>query len=235
MIELTITPMEPRENVRAYVYRLLYHNIMSVRLTPGTAVSEQEVSSYLDISRTPVREAFIHLSQDGLVEILPQRGTFISKIDTSLIEENRFMRLTLERAVIRLACQDLPDMYLKQLDRSLEDQEEAMDAGDSARFMTLDNEMHGIIFTGCGKPHVWQTLMQANLDYLRSRALSVLNKEEMGIVYAKHQSLVNHIYGSMKRTRQNGISTNISTVSSSTWQRCGRPIPIFSSDERAVC
>lgn len=59
MIELTITPMEPRENVRAYVYRLLYHNIMAVRLTPGTAVSEQEVSSYLDISRTPVREAFI--------------------------------------------------------------------------------------------------------------------------------------------------------------------------------
>ena len=83
---------------------------MSVRLTPGTAVSEQEVSSYLDISRTPVREAFIHLSQDGLVEILPQRGTFISKIDTALIEENRFMRLTLERAVIRLACQDLPDV-----------------------------------------------------------------------------------------------------------------------------
>lgn len=191
MIELTITPMEPRENVRAYVYRLLYHNIMSVRLTPGTAVSEQEVSSYLDISRTPVREAFIHLSQDGLVEILPQRGTFISKIDTALIEENRFMRLTLERAVIRLACQD--HMYLRQLDQSLQDQKDAMDAGDSARFMTLDNEMHGIIFAGCGKPHVWQTLMQANLDYLRSRALSVLNKEEMGIVYAKHQSLVNHI------------------------------------------
>ena len=174
MIELTITPMEPRENVRAYVYRLLYHNIMAVRLTPGTAVSEQEVSSYLDISRTPVREAFIHLSQDGLVEILPQRGTFVSKIDTALIEENRFMRLT-------------------QLDQSLNDQKEAMDAGDSARFMTLDNEMHGIIFAGCGKPHVWQTLMQANLDYLRSRALSVLNTEEMDIVYAKHQSLVTHI------------------------------------------
>ena len=193
MIELTITPMEPRENVRAYVYRLLYHNIMAVRLTPGTAVSEQEVSSYLDISRTPVREAFIHLSQDGLVEILPQRGTFVSKIDTALIEENRFMCLTLERAVIRLACQELPDMYLKQLDQSLNDQKEAMDAGDSARFMTLDNEMHGIIFAGCGKPHVWQTLMQANLDYLRSRALSVLNTEEMDIVYAKHQSLVTHI------------------------------------------
>lgn len=79
MIELTITPMEPRENVRAYVYRLLYHNIMAVRLTPGTAVSEQEVSSYLDISRTPVREAFIHLSQDGLVEILPQRGPLFLK------------------------------------------------------------------------------------------------------------------------------------------------------------
>ena len=233
MIELTITPMEPRENVRAYVYRLLYHNIMSVRLTPGTAVSEQEVSSYLDISRTPVREAFIHLSQDGLVEILPQRGTFISKIDTALIEENRFMRLTLERAVIRLACQDLPDMYLKQLDQSLQDQKEAMDAGDSARFMTLDNEMHGIIFAGCGKPHVWQTLMQANLDYLRSRALSVLNKEEMGIVYAKHQSLVNHIRQHETDQAEADINEHIDRILIDL-RRCGRPIPIFSSDEGSV-
>ena len=94
--------------------------------------------------------------------------------------------------------------------------------------------MHGIIFAGCGKPHVWQTLMQANLDYLRSRALSVLNKEEMGIVYAKHQSLVNHIR-QHETDRQKWISMNTLTASSSTWRRCGRPIPIFSSDEGPVC
>lgn len=193
MIELTITPMEPRENVRAYVYRLLYHNIMEVRLTPGTAISEQEISTRLGISRTPVREAFIHLSQDGLVEILPQRGTFVSKIDLDLIEENRFMRFHLEKAIIQLACKGLPDTYWAQLTDSLAAQKEAMDAGECRRFLTLDNEMHGILFASVGKPHIWQTMMQANLDYLRTRALTVLKDNEMQMIYAKHQSLLKHI------------------------------------------
>ena len=63
MIELQTQAAEPRENVRSYVYRTLYNNIMSVQLAPGTAMSEKEVASILETSRTPVREAFIHLAQ----------------------------------------------------------------------------------------------------------------------------------------------------------------------------
>ena len=54
---------EPRENVREYAYRVLYDNIMNLHLVPGTAMSEQELSTMLSVSRTPVREAFIRLSQ----------------------------------------------------------------------------------------------------------------------------------------------------------------------------
>lgn len=55
MIDLTITPPLRRETVRSYVYRMLYDNIMSLHLTPGTAMSEQEVANLLKTSRTPVR------------------------------------------------------------------------------------------------------------------------------------------------------------------------------------
>jgi len=194
MVDLKIKPMERRENVRSYVYRLLYDNIMSVYIPPGTVVSEQETSSHLRISRTPVREAFIHLSQDGLVEIFPQRGTFVAKINTALIEENRFMRITLERAIIRQACSHLTEETRARLEQSLQAQRRAMENRNSERFMALDNEMHGIIFAGCGKAYIWKVMMQANLDYQRARALAVLTEEEMNVVYTKHVSLLHHIF-----------------------------------------
>lgn len=103
MIDLTITPPLRRETVRSYVYRMLYDNIMSLHLTPGTAMSEQEVADLLKTSRTPVREAIIHLGQDRLLDILPQRGTFVSRLHTQMIREARFMRIVLEEAVMKVS------------------------------------------------------------------------------------------------------------------------------------
>lgn len=106
MENLELFEKAPNETVREYAYRVLYENIMSLKLPPGTAMSEQELSGILNVSRTPVREAFIRLSQKGLLEILPQRGTFVSKIHTEQLAEFRFFRVTLERAIVELACQD---------------------------------------------------------------------------------------------------------------------------------
>ena len=93
MENLELFEKAPNETVREYAYRVLYENIMSLKLPPGTAMSEQELSGILNVSRTPVREAFIRLSQKGLLEILPQRGTFVSKIHTEQLAEFRFFRI----------------------------------------------------------------------------------------------------------------------------------------------
>lgn len=104
MEQIQLLEKEPRETVREYAYRVLYQNIMTMHLIPGTAMSEQELSNVLGVSRTPVREAFIRLSQKGLLDILPQRGTFVSKINTDQLSEFRFLRVTLENAIVKLAC-----------------------------------------------------------------------------------------------------------------------------------
>ena len=69
------------ETARSYAMRVLLYNIIHVELQPGSAVSENELSSALSLSRTPIREALIELNRIGLVEILPQRGSYISKIN----------------------------------------------------------------------------------------------------------------------------------------------------------
>ena len=116
MDKLELREKEPHETVREYAYRVLYQNIMTLKLPPGTAMSEQELSGILKVSRTPVREAFIRLAQSGLLEVLPQRGTFVSKIHTEQLAEFRFFRVTLERGIMELACQEFLDPWKTKLE-----------------------------------------------------------------------------------------------------------------------
>ena len=97
---MVILQKERSENSRSYAVRVLLYNIIHLELQPGTAVSENELSTTLSLSRTPVREALIELNRIGLVEILPQRGSYISKIDYNIVEESRFLRLVTENAIL---------------------------------------------------------------------------------------------------------------------------------------
>lgn len=187
MIDLEITPPLQRETVRSYVYRMLYDNIMSLHLPPGSAMSEQEVADLLKTSRTPVREAFIHLGQDHLLDILPQRGTFVARLHTQMIREARFMRVVMEEA-----CQGLPESCLRQLYEILERQQKAADAGDKRAFFEADNAFHETVFSGCGRPHIWQTLMRASLDYSRARVLNAF-LEPKEIPLSVHEDMLKAI------------------------------------------
>ncbi|MFR6216027.1 MAG: GntR family transcriptional regulator [Enterocloster bolteae] len=69
----------------------------------------------LHLSRTPVREALIELNKVGLVEIQSERESCIAKIDYELIGESRFMRLMLENAVLKLACESISQEYMDKL------------------------------------------------------------------------------------------------------------------------
>ena len=152
MENLELFEKAPNETVREYAYRVLYENIMSLKLPPGTAMSEQELSGILHVSRTPVREAFIRLSQKGLLEILPQRGTFISKIHTEQLAEFRFFRVTLERAIVELACQDFPDPWRTKLEFCIFEQGKFITSKDAEKFFKSDNTLHSLLYEGCGKP-----------------------------------------------------------------------------------
>lgn len=191
---LVLVEKDNRETVREYAYRILYQNIMDLHLVPGTAMSEQEFSAVLSVSRTPVREAFISLAQKGLLDVLPQRGTFVSKIDTEQISEFRFLRVTLEKAIVELACQVFTDEWRDKLQICLRKQGPVVEQRDSNAFFKCDNEMHKILYDGCSKSHIWQIIQDSNLDYLRARVLNVTAaKEQMHILYAQHQAIVEAI------------------------------------------
>ena len=117
-------------SIRENVYRVIRENITSLQLAPGTTVSTQELAAKLqeqiaidmNVSRTPVREAFIRLQKEDLVEITPQKGTMVSRIDLTRAEKERFIRESLETAILPLFLQNCTEPDLKELELLIEKQ-----------------------------------------------------------------------------------------------------------------
>lgn len=181
----------PYENARSYAIRVLMYNIINLELPPGSAVSENELSTALSLSRTPVREALIELSRINLVEILPQRGSYISKIDYELVEESRFMRLVMEIAILKLACEGISQEYITKLENNLKEQSKYTELENAAEFMELDNEFHRLIFESVNKMWSYKIVNDQMVHFNRLRALSLKSiknkyslKDHEDILYA---------------------------------------------------
>ena len=68
-------------STRDFSYQILKTKILNLELKPGTKISEKEIADELSVSRTPVREAFMMLAQEDLLDVIPQIGTIVSKIN----------------------------------------------------------------------------------------------------------------------------------------------------------
>lgn len=109
LLNLSIDTDIDSRTMKDYVYQILKRNIMELRLKPGSPLKKEKISRQLQVSVTPVREAFAKLAEEDLVDILPQNGTFVSHINIDKIIQAQFMRESLELAVIKIACEmDFP-------------------------------------------------------------------------------------------------------------------------------
>lgn len=108
--------------VNQQIYRTLRQDIVTCVIPPGTLLSEKEISSRFNVSRQPVREAFIKLAEAGLVQVLPQRGTFVMKISAKRVADGRFIREAVETAVVRRAAVVATPYDLALLEHNLQRQ-----------------------------------------------------------------------------------------------------------------
>ncbi|MCJ8014343.1 GntR family transcriptional regulator [Paenibacillus sp. KQZ6P-2] len=171
------------------VYQHLKQQIVSLDLPPGTTLSEKEMSLTFQVSRTPVRESFVRLAQEGLVLVLPQRGTRVSLIDSDMVEEARFMREQLEKAVIRLACESFPADRLADLESNLTEQQHSIQQRDGKRMFELDEDFHRILFEGCRKRGTWNTIQQMNAHLNRTRILWLWTDPHWEHLYEQHRQM----------------------------------------------
>jgi DNA-binding GntR family transcriptional regulator len=201
-----------QESAREYVYRLLKANIINLTLQPGQSISEQEIAERLHVSRTPVREAFIKLAQEKLLDIYPQKGTYVSLIDTDQVEESKFVRETLEKEVIKLACVSFPGEELFQLASCVALQELCITEKNYHKFFELDENMHATIFKGCKKARAWFMLQQMNAHYNRVRMLNLAVGYDWEQLILQHKDLVRAIREKDKALAKRTIDLHLNKV-----------------------
>ena len=160
-------------SIGAQLHRVLRTAIIECELLPGQAISEIEMSKKFSISRQPVREAFIKLAEERLVEVRPQRGTFVRKISLKEVLDARHLREIIEVSIIREVAEQNDPALITRL-RKLISEQEATPAKDAHAFFELDEEMHKTLAQHAGREYAWRVSesIKSQLNRLRFLNLS---------------------------------------------------------------
>ncbi|WP_158818058.1 GntR family transcriptional regulator [Methylocapsa sp. S129] len=157
---------DPRRQVSAQVYEALKKAIVSLQLPPGSSISENRICRHIGVSRTPVREAIIRLVEDELIEVFPQKGSFVAPIKLSAVRENHFSRKALELAVLRRAAASWSALHSSRARYIVDRQAAALGAEDFDDFHALDETFHRSFCVAAELEGVWSTIqtMKARVD-----------------------------------------------------------------------
>lgn len=171
------------------VYHTLRQNIVNLHFKPGQVLNLREITEKLDVSRTPVREALIRLEREGLVDVIPQVGTSVSKIDLSRVEEEQFIRSSLEEKALELCFSKNLQLLLLDLEKALLHQETSLKDPDALSFLDWDDEFHRSIFHFAEKSLSWELILNNSSHYRRIRIMTLWNKELRYSVFEQHQEI----------------------------------------------
>lgn len=139
---------EPRL-LREVAYEHLKEAIRDGALQPGEALSESRLSSALDISRTPVREALQKLAQEGLVQIMPNRAVTVAEPSLPDALNVLHVRSLVEPEIVRLVAESITPETLEILEQTVADMEEAAQAGDRSAWSKADTVYHEVLSEAC--------------------------------------------------------------------------------------
>ena len=178
------------EPITRQIYRALRQAIFVGQMVPGTPLSEKEVSDMFHVSRQPVREAFIKLVEAGVLQVLPQRGTFVKRISPRRVREGRFIREAIETAVARKAAEHITDEQLRQLADNLKDQRIAAKANDTAAFLTLDEAFHCTIAQTIDCGAAWDAIQDIKAQMDRVRYLSLPDDSPLDHLIKQHARIL---------------------------------------------
>ncbi len=198
MVNKDSVAWNPRSDKRPLsdkVYDWLRKSIITLKLLPGSMLSESNLAAQLSISRTPVREALIRLGQQGLVEILAQRGSRVAAISSTAVDTSRFVRLALEQAIAEdISKKGLKPSVYFELQSIIYQQKEANNDNNLELFMDLDDNFHQKLAIAAGREDVWNFIerKKAQMDRVSYLVLDYDNMDVSDLI-KQHEFILNLI------------------------------------------
>ncbi|MEX3937307.1 GntR family transcriptional regulator [Paraburkholderia phymatum] len=204
--------VESHEPIGKQIFRSLREAIFTGLLAPGTPLSEKEVSEMFKVSRQPVREAFIKLVEAGVLQVLPQRGTFVKRISPRKVREGRFIREAIEAAVVRKAADAITDAQLAELAANLREQKAAARLNDTAAFLACDEQFHFLIAQSIDCVAAWETIQDIKAQMDRVRYLSLHEVSPLDLLIKQHALIVSGLKAHDPDAAENAMRAHLREI-----------------------
>ncbi len=225
------TPTRPRNN-RRVVYETLRRKVLTLELPPGSALSENELAAALGVSRTPVRESLILLGEEGLVQVFPQVGSFVSRVDPDRVRDAQFLREAVELAALDDMPPKLDPAVVAELRANLDRQRAP--GIDLEEFFDLDEAFHHGMLQLSGHARAWSTVVAAKGHLDRARRLGLKEKNTTTPFADQHVEIFDAVVdGDLPRARDT-MRTHLRAVFEDVERIRQHSPELFASDNGAV-
>src|SRR5437764_2678790 len=186
---LPILPRQGRGGTVQRVQDVIRDAIVRLDLPPGAIIDKAALCARLGVSRFPVSEALGRLAVEGFVEILPQRGTRVARIDLADCRQAMFIRRALETEAARAIAPRADAALLSAIEKNLREQEGALGIDYSTRFHQLDLEMHELLLDFLGYDRVKHAVDAARGSLDRARLFMCTPQRQLS-TFGEHKAIV---------------------------------------------
>ncbi len=197
-------------------YTILREGILTRKLRPRERISVDEVARTLGVSRTPVMDALKRLAGDGLVEIVPRRGTFVTELTARDVAELFDIRIMIELfAADRILRAGAVDRLLKAVEEPMQGMEQAMDQDDYKdyqSFIAHDRDLHLAIVMLSENQRLIQMYTDMNVHIQVARAHYLSHVENAREAHVEHLAILQSFKDNNADEVRQALSTHITNV-----------------------
>jgi DNA-binding GntR family transcriptional regulator len=185
--------LDRKRQAAPQVFDRLRESILALELAPGAVLARNELAAMFGVSQTPVRDALIKLSEEGLVDIFPQHATVVSRIDVAQALQAHFLRRAIELEVAATLAAQPSELLVAQLRAQIEVQSAVAAGDDYGKFIAADREFHRLMYVAAGVPDLFDLVRQRSGHVDRLRRLHLPSAGKAKAVVRDHRRIVEAI------------------------------------------
>lgn len=194
--------------------------ILTLELPPGHVMVRQDMADQFGVSQTPVREALLRLSEEGLVDVFPQYATKVSRIHIGAARQAHFLRRSIELELVHQLALQPPKGLVGEMQRLIARQAQLADAQQWTEFVEADRQFHRTMYEAAQMPLLWEVVMRSSGHVDRLRRLHVPSGGKGAAIVQDHRAITEGIEAQSPEKAQHALRNHLSGTLSAVESIC---------------
>ncbi len=180
-------------SLRGRVFHKIREDILNGKYKENEELKEVAIGEELGVSRTPVREAFRQLELEGLIQIIPNKGAYVTGITVEDVKDIYMIRSKLEGLCARWATENISEEQMEELEENIYLSEFHASKGHSEQIAELDNRFHEILYEACNSKMLKHQLRDFHEYVLRVRRKTLSHNKRSTASTKEHRMIMEAI------------------------------------------